>query len=106
ERGLRRAVAAPARVSLDGRVRADVDNRAARFGERFCQELDQRERRDHVGLEYRPQVTEWVVGKLRQRADAERARVVDEQVESSTLAAARGGRLGELASVVGVGDVA
>ena len=81
--GLRRAVAAPAGIGLDGGVRADVDDGAAGGGERLDDGLDQRQRRDHVGLVDLTQLIDPIVGQLRQRAGAERAGVVDQQVQPS-----------------------
>ncbi len=100
--GLGRAVAAPARVGLHRRVRGDVQHRAAAGPQQRQQQLGQRDRRDHVHLERGPQLVHRVVGQRGQRAGAQRARVVDQQVEP-----ARGLRRAQQRGPVGrVGDVA
>ena len=55
ERGLRRAVAAPALVGLDRGVGRDVHDRARRRASVASSACDQRERRDHVHVEDRAQ---------------------------------------------------
>ena len=100
--GLGRAVAAPARVGLHRRVRGDVQHRAAAGAQQRQHQLGQRDRRDHVHLERGAQLVRRVVGQRGQRAGAQRAGVVDEQVEP-----ARGARRGEQGGPVRrVGDVA
>ena len=99
ERRLRRAVAAPALVALDRGVGGDVDDPPA-GGHARQRELDERERRDRVDGEDVLERRERVVGERGQRRRAERARVVDEQVERL----ARG--FDEPRAVLGVGDVA
>ena len=96
ERGLGRAVAAPALVRLLGRVGAEVDDaRAVRE-----RELDERERREHVDGEDLLERVERVVRERRLRARPEDRRVVDQQLQ----VVARGGDQGR--AVLGVGDVA
>ena len=63
-------------------------------------ELDERERREHVHLVDAPQLLERVVGERRQRARAEDAGVVDEQVDRLPAASTSARRC------VGIGDVA
>ena len=99
EGGLARAVAAPARVGLDGGVRADVHDPAAGAAEGREDGLDERERRDGVDGEDAQELVGRQVGELRQRARAEVAGVVDEQVEP------RADRLGQGRAVPRVGDV-
>ena len=63
-------------------------------------ELDERERREHVRLVHAPQLLDGVSRQERQRARAEHAGVVDEEVDRLA------GRLHEPAAMVGIGDVA
>ena len=100
--GLGRAVAAPPRVGLHRRVRGDVQHRAAAGAQQRQQQLGQRDGRDHVHLERGAQLVHRVVGQRGQRAGAQRARVVHQQVQP-----ARGLRRPEQRGPVrGVGDVA
>ena len=101
QRGLGRAVAAPPRVRLDRGVGGDAEHGAAALAQGGQQHLGERDRGDHVHLEGRAQFVEREVGDGGQRARAQRARVVDEQVR-----AAQGlGRAAQVAAVGRVGDV-
>ena len=99
ESGLRRAVPTPRLVRLDARVGDEIDDPRVRREPRQG-ELDERERREHVRLVHVPQLLEWVPRQERERARAEQAGVVDEEVD--WLA----GCLHEPEPVVGIGDVA
>jgi hypothetical protein len=99
ERRLRSAVAAPARVGLDGRVGRDVHDPAP-GGQPRERVLDERERRDRVDAEDVLEDVDRVVGERRQRRRAERARVVDHELQ----ALARD--LDEQSAMPGVRDVA
>ena len=95
ERGLARAVGAPAGVRRDRGVAADVDDHergprspaARRRGERAEQRLGQAERAEQVGRERRLEVLALGVGEQRQRHRAEARGVVDEHVEAAERAA-------------------
>ena len=99
ERGLRRAVAAPALVGLDRGVGGDVDDPRA-VGHGRERELDQAQRGERVDLQHVLEDVERIGVERRLRAGAEDARVVDERVD----AVAGGGDEG--AAVALVGDVA
>ena len=86
-------------IRLDGRVRDEIDDPRVR-GEARQRELNERERREHVRFVHASQLLEGVVRQERQRARAEQAGVVDEEVDRLA------GRLHEPAAVVGIGDVA
>ena len=81
ERGFGRSVATPPGVRLDGRVGADVDDRAAAGEQRGQNLLDQRERRGDIHSVDVCQLGERIVGELRLRARPEMAGVVHEQVK-------------------------
>jgi hypothetical protein len=102
ERGLRRAVAAPALVRLDGGVGGDVRDGAAVLGQHRQAQLEQGERGDEVDLEGAAERVEREVPQPGQRRGAERAGVVHEQLQPADLP----GRLDEGVAVVGVCDVA
>ena len=99
ERGLRRAVAAPALVGLDGGVGGDVEDHRALVHARE-RELGERERGDHVDGVDALELGERVGVQGRLRARAEEAGVVDEEVDP----VAGGGD--ERLAVARVGDVA
>ena len=101
ERGLAGAVAAPALVGLDGRVGGDVDDPPARARERRQEGRGERERRDDVHGEDPLEVVGPQAGQRRQRAGAELAGVVDQQVEAPADGRGEGrpvGRVGDVAA--------
>jgi hypothetical protein len=100
EGGLAGAVATPAGVGLDGGVGADVDDGAAGVAQRGEDGLHERERGHDVDGEEVRELVGRQVGQGGQRTRAERARVVDQEVEPRS----RG--LGQRGAVPRVGDVA
>ncbi len=103
QRGLARAVPAPALVGLDGGVRRDVQyagvGRVEQQGERL---LDEAQWCHDVDFEGDAQIAERVVGQGRQRRGTERPCVVDHEVEATEV---EGGG-DQVLAVLDVGDVA
>jgi hypothetical protein len=99
EGGLRRAIAAPALVWLDRRIRGDVENGRPR-GEPRKSLLDESERGEDVDVVDARKLRERVGGECGLRARAEHARVVDEQVDPTAC------RLDERSTMARVAHVA
>ena len=102
EPGLRGAVPAPSLVPLDRGVGGDVQDAAGAGREQRERLLDERERCDEIGAQDGLEVGGVETGERRHRRRAERARVVDEDVEA---AGALGGR-NQIAAVLRVGHIA
>jgi hypothetical protein len=96
ERGLRRAISAPALVGLDRGVGGDVDDPRA-VGHGRERKLDQAQRCERVDLQDVLQDVERIGVERRLRARPEDARVVDEGVDS----VAGGGDEGAAVALVG-----
>jgi hypothetical protein len=83
QRRLCSAVGTPALVGLDGGVGGDADQAAGTAAQQGQRGLGERQRGERVHGQHRLDVVERLRGEGRQRGGAERARVVDQQVESA-----------------------
>jgi hypothetical protein len=99
QRRLARAVTAPALVGLHSGVGADADHAGARC-ERRQHRLEQRQRGDGVDGQDPGELLGAEIGQAGERARAQVARVVDQEVQ------ARAHSFGQRGPVRGVGDVA
>ncbi len=96
------AVAAPARICLDGGVRGDAEHRPAAGAQPGQQQLGEGDRSHDIDLEAGTQVCDRVVRQGRQRAGTQRSGVVDQQAG----AACRGGGRSQIGTMSRVCDAA